>query len=158
MSSAFLPSATASIPTRERLPRVAVVSRVLGVLGVLWNAFGVWQWLSTRSADADALIASGLSRSQAELYLSLPAWMDAAFGLGVLAGLIGSLLLAGRRRAALPVLTASLFAYAALFAGDAAFGLFAVLPRQLAVLSVVMLIAVGLLLTARHARTAGALR
>lgn len=125
--------------------------------GVAWNLFGVYQWIHSLGANTERLMAGGLSRAQAELYLSLPAWMDVAFGIGVLGGLLGSAALLARRRVAVPVLGASLAAYAVLFAGDAGFGLFAAIPGQLAILCVVLLIAAGLFIAARQARASQAL-
>ncbi len=137
---------------RRRLPAAG------GALGVAWNLFGVAQWWKSLGAGADALMAGGLSRAQAELYLGLPAWMDVVFGVGVFAGLAGSAALLLRSRYAVPALGLSLFAYAVLFAGDALLGVFLVMPRQLAILSFVVGVAIGLLAVARLARASGAPR
>ena len=53
------------------------------------------------------------------------------------------------------MLAASLAGYVALFAGDAGYGVFVGNPAQMAVLSVVVIVAAALLGTARIARKRG---
>jgi len=121
------------------------------VLGLAWNAFGVAQFLDYVRATADSLQAMGLTAAQAQLYAAPPAWMIAAFALGVFGGLAGSGLLLARRRLAVPVLLASLVGYLVLYVGDLTQGVFAALGgKQVAILTTVVAIAAALLVLARR--------
>ena len=124
-------------------------------LGVLWNAYGVYQFAGSLSATEAYLMGGGMTQAQATVYLGLPVWMTAAFAVGVAGGLIGSVLILMRHRLAVPVLAASLIGYVALFLGDVVFGVFANIPAQLAILAVVVLIAAGLFAVARFSRARG---
>jgi hypothetical protein len=130
----------------------------LAALGVAWNLFGLLQFMQSLRATPESLMATGLSAAQAAVYLALPGWTTLAFGLGVAGGLIGSVALAMRQRLTLPVLAASMAAYAALFAGDARHGLFEAMPQQLPVLMLVLAVAAALLVGALAARRSGWLR
>ncbi len=140
------PTMTARAPS---LPRWVAGA---AAIGVLWNAYGVYQFAGSLSATASDLISAGMTEAQAATYLGLPVWMTLVFAIGVAGGLIGSVLILMRSRMAVPVLTASLAGYLALFAGDGAYGVFAGIPQQLAILGVVVVIAAVLLWIARHAR------
>lgn len=102
-------------------------------------------------------MTAGMTASQSEIYLSLPAWINVVFAVGVFGGLVGSILLALRRRAARAVFAASLVGYALLFAGDAYHGVFAAIPSQLGILAVVVLIAAALFGASRLAGKRGLL-
>jgi hypothetical protein len=132
---------------------------LLAGLGVVWSAYGVVQFVGSLTASPDALMTAGLTAAQAAVMTSYPAWMSAAFGIGVFGGLVGSALLALRHGAARPVLAASLAAYGTLFIGDVTEGVFAVMGApQVAVLSLVLAIAAGLFwLSGRVGRTRPAL-
>lgn len=148
------PNLTQADPVQRQLP--LWIASAAG-FGILWNAYGLFQFAdSLRSTEAD-LIAGGMTQAQATVYLGLPAWVTLAFAVGVLCGLIGSLLILVRKRLALPVLAASLAGYTVLFAGDAGYGVFTSMPEQMAILIVVVLIAAVLFAFARHARSSGLL-
>lgn len=116
------------------------------ILGLLWNLFGIYQFFSTFNANVANLISSGLTREQAEMYVNLPVWMNAAFAIGVFGGTIGSVLLALRMSLAKLVFTASLIAYVILYVGDIILGVFSAFGMaQVIILSCVLAIAVGLL-------------
>jgi len=123
-----------------------------GGLGVLWNAYGLYQFIGSFSQTEASLMAGGMTASQAELYLSLPAWIAVAFGVGVLGGLIGSVALLLRRAQAVTILGVALVGYVFLFSGDVYYGVFANIPSQLAILTVVVLVAAALLAVSIHAR------
>ena len=106
-----------------------------------WNVFGLWQFGGFLTQTSDSLMAQGLTEPQALAYNGMPAWVTLAFAVGVIAGTLGTVLLVLRRRASVAVLGVSLAGYIALFAGDWAYGLFAILPSQLAILSMVVAIA-----------------
>ncbi len=126
--------------------------------GVLWNLYGIHQFIGTLTPAGRSALAAGMTAAQAQIYFSLPAWMTAVFAIGVFGGLLGSLVLAARRIAALPVFAVSLAGYIALFAGDVYFGVFDAMPGQLAILAFVVLVAAALLATAWAARSRGLLR
>jgi hypothetical protein len=126
-------------------------------LGAAWNVFGIVQFAKSLVRNRESLMAGGMTAAQAELVAALPFWMTLAFAVGVFGGLAGSVLLGLRRRAARPVLAVSLLAYALLFAGDAMHGVFAALPSQLAILSLVVLIAAALSVIAERSFRQGGL-
>lgn len=131
---------------------------VLSTLGILWNLFGLYQYLGTFTKAGQAAMTAGMTEAQAAVYLSLPAWISVVFAIGVLGGLIGSIALALRLRLSRPVLAASLAGYLLLFAGDVYYGVFAAIPSQLAILTVVVMIAAVLLWASRLAHQRGLLR
>jgi hypothetical protein len=126
--------------------------------GMLWNLYGIYQFIGTLTPAGRSAMAAGMTAAQAQIYFSLPAWMTAVFAVGVFGGLLGSLVLAARRTAALPVFAVSLVGYIALFAGDVYFGVFDAMPGQLAILVFVVLVAAALLATAWAARSRWLLR
>lgn len=113
--------------------------------GVLWNGYGLTQFIGSLSQTPDMLMTRGLSPEQAVLYASLPLWTSVAFGIGVIAGIAGSLALLARRAGARPILAVSFVAYLLLFVGDLSYGVFAAIPSQLAILTLVLAIAAALL-------------
>jgi hypothetical protein len=124
--------------------------------GFAWNAYGVVQYLSALRATPQSLIASGLTPEQAAVMTGYPAWMTAAFAIGVFAGLAGCVLLLLRRRLALPVFAVSLAGYVALYVGDITQGVFAAMGTpQVVILSLVVAIAAGLLWLSRHGTKTG---
>lgn len=125
--------------------RVPIWLWVAAALGILWNVYGLCQFAATFTASGQAAMTAGMTPSQATLYLSLPAWISVAFGMGVCGGLVGSIFLFLRRSVSRPVFVASFIGYALLFAGDTYHGVFAAIPAQLAILTVVVLIAAALL-------------
>lgn len=130
----------------------------MAAFGVLWNLYGIYQFIGTLTPAGRSAMAAGMTAAQAQIYFSLPAWMTAVFAIGVFGGLLGSVALAARRTAALPALAVSLVGYIALFSGDVYFGVFDAMPSQLAILAFVVVVAVALLATAWAARSRTLLR
>lgn len=121
-------------------------------LGLAWNLFGLVQFAASLGATQESLQASGLTAEQAGVMLGYPAWMTVAFAIGVVGGVLGCVLLAMRKRAAVAVFATSLIGYIALWLGDALHGVFAALGTpQVVILSLVVLIAAVLFVTARKA-------
>lgn len=140
------PMSPLSIP----LPRLPLAILVAGAAGAARNLYGLAQFAGTLTATQESLISAGLTAEQAVVMTGYPAWMTLAFGLGATGGLAGSLLLLWRPRLATPVLALSLVAYVALWIGDAVHGVFAALgPSQVAILTLVVAIAAGLLALSR---------
>lgn len=82
--------------------------RIVALIAILWNAFGVFMYLSSVGLFGDPL--AGLSDAERAIASSIPAWIMAAFAIGTFAGLAGSLGLLLRRRWAWPLLLVSLAA------------------------------------------------
>ena len=76
--------------------RVPVHLWIVGVLALLWNAFGCYDYLMTNLENAAYL--ERFSADQIAYMHSLPAWLTAAWAIGVWGGLAGSLLLLIRSR------------------------------------------------------------
>jgi hypothetical protein len=69
---------------------------IVGILALLWNAFGCYDYLMTVTANADYL--SKMTPDQTAYMNSLPSWLTGFWALGVWGGLIGSILLLMRSR------------------------------------------------------------
>ncbi len=82
--------------------------RIVALVAVLWNAFGVFQYLSSVGLFGDPMASlTDVQRAAAE---SIPAAVTGAFAIGTIAGLLGSVGLLLRKRWALPLLVLSLLA------------------------------------------------
>lgn len=132
---------------------------VVGVLSVLWNAFGVFDFVMTESHNVAYL--SAFTPAQLEYLESFPIWLMAVWGLSVWAALIGAVLLLLRRRLAVAMFFASLLAMVATFFHNY------VLTDGLAVMGgigglvfavVILVIGVLLLVYARRLAGSGVLR
>lgn len=82
--------------------------RLLSLLGLLWNAFGVYMYLRSVGTFGDPL--AGLDAPHQALAQSVPGWVTAAFAIAVFAGLLGSLFMVAGKRLAGSLLTLSLLA------------------------------------------------
>lgn len=71
---------------------------LVGVLSLLWNALGAWQWL--QQVTGLPAYWNSLTAAEAAYLRAVPLWTDIAFGLAVWGGLCGALLLLARRREA----------------------------------------------------------
>lgn len=83
----------------------------VGVVGVLWNAYGCYDYVMTNTGGVDYLRAFGFTEAQIDYYLAMPAWMTAVWAIGVWGGLLGAALLLLRSKWALHVFAASLAAF-----------------------------------------------
>jgi hypothetical protein len=126
-------------------------SLAVATVGLAWNAFGLFQFVRSLQNTPESLVRMGMTAERARVYTSYPAWMTAAFAVGVFGGLIGSLLLLLRDRRVTPVFLASLVGYVVLYIGDATEGVFAALGApQVIVLTLVVAIAAALLAWSRR--------
>lgn len=147
---------TLTAPTSSRAP---VWFWAAASLGLAWNVFGIVQYLGTAGTDAAGFEASGLTAEQAQVMAAAPAWLTAAFAIGVFGGVIGCIGLLLRRRWSKLVLGLSLVAYVLLWIGDAIVGIFATLGLpQVIILTMVVAIAGALFVLARAATRNGMLR
>ena len=77
---------------------------IVGILSLLWNAFGCYDYFMTKTKGATYIesMMPGADGSAIMAYLeSMPAWTTGAWALGVWGGLAGSLLLLARSRHAI---------------------------------------------------------
>ena len=79
---------------------------VVGILGGLWSVMGVVSFVLTQM-NVEAVM-SGFPPQQRAYFESFPLWADASWAVGVIAGVIGCLLLLRKSRLAVPVLLAAL--------------------------------------------------
>ena len=83
---------------------------IVGGLATLWNAFGCYDYLMTRMRNTDYLagMMPGVDPNATLAWVDgFPVWAQFGWGLGVWAGLAGSVLLLMRHRWAVPALGAS---------------------------------------------------
>ena len=73
---------------------------IIGILSLLWNAFGCYDYLMTNLHNEAYLAA--FPAEQLAYFDSLPSWLTAFWALGVWGGLAGALLLLARSRHAIP--------------------------------------------------------
>jgi hypothetical protein len=85
--------------------------RAVGLLGLAWNGFGVFDYIRTKTGGAQYLREFGLTQAQIDHMLAMPAWVTAVWALGVFSALAATLLLLLRRRHAAPMFAASLGFY-----------------------------------------------
>ncbi len=69
---------------------------IIGIVSLLWNAYGCYEYLMTETQN-QAYLAK-ISAEQLAYWETLPGWLVAFWALGVWGGLIGSILLLMRNR------------------------------------------------------------
>jgi hypothetical protein len=79
---------------------------VVGVVALLWNSMGALDYTMTQTKNMAYL--KQLTPPQLDYFFGLPAWVVAAWAIGVWGGVVGSLLLLLRKRLAVPVFLASI--------------------------------------------------
>jgi hypothetical protein len=83
---------------------------LVGVIAILWNGFGAYDYTMTNLQGDEYLLKMGMTQAQLAYFHDMPAWMTAVWALGVWGALLGSVLLLARRRWALPAFVVSLLA------------------------------------------------
>lgn len=78
---------------------------VVGGLGVLWNAFGCFDF--TMTATNNAAYLEPYPQELRDYWLNMPAWTWMIWAIGVFGGLLGSIALLLRRKFAYPLFAAS---------------------------------------------------
>lgn len=123
---------------------------VVGILALLWNAVGAFDYLMTQTQN-EAYMGQ-FTPEQLEYFYGFPTWVVAFWALAVWGGVLGAVLLLLRKRLAVPVLLVSLVSMVAttvhnflLTDGIAVMGAVGV-----AFSAAIFCIAVGLWLYARH--------
>ena len=122
---------------------------LVGTLGFLWNAVGVFDYLMTQTQN-ESYMARLTSEQLASLY-GLPMWLVGFWALAVWGGMLGALAVLLRRRLAVPVLLISLLAMVVTaihnFISDN--GLYATGGTGTAFVLLIFVVALGLWLYAR---------
>ena len=72
----------------------------VGVLSLLWNAFGGYDFVMTTTQGAAYMRASGFDQAMIDYFLAMPAWMYGPWILGVWGAVAGSILLLMRNKLA----------------------------------------------------------
>lgn len=132
---------------------------VVGVLALLWNSIGAFDYVMTETRNASYL--SSFTPEQRAYFFGFPMWVVATWALSVWGGVLGSILLLLRNRWAVPVFGISLatmvlttFYNFVLTNGLAVMGGMGGLVFS----AVIFVIAVALLVYARSLARAGVLR
>lgn len=82
---------------------------VVGILSLLWNAFGAYDYVMSRLRNVDYLGSMGVDANVMLAYIDgMPVWSQFGWGLGVWASVLGSVLLLMRSRYAVHAFIASL--------------------------------------------------
>lgn len=81
---------------------------LVGALALLWNGYGAYDYLMTHLQGDAYLAGMGMTAAQMDYYTAMPAWMTAAWALGVWGGTIGAILLLLRMKWATWAFTVSL--------------------------------------------------
>lgn len=71
---------------------------VVGVLGLLWNGFGAFDFISTTMRGEAYLRESGFDQPMIDYFNAMPGWMYVPWTLGVWGAVIGTILLLVRRK------------------------------------------------------------
>lgn len=138
---------------------------IVGVLALLWNGFGAYDYFMTRTKGAEYVesMMPDIDGAAMMAYIdSFPLWASFGWGLGVWGGLIGSILLLARHRLAVAAFALSL-AGAVLGLGYQIMRPAADIPAMHEGFNgmipyVIIAIALGLFLYARSLRAKGLLR
>ncbi len=85
---------------------------IVGVLSLLWNLFGCYDYLMSELSPASYFANMGMNAESAAYMAELPAWLIAFWAFGVWGSLVGSLLLLARSRHAVLAFTVSLIGLA----------------------------------------------
>ncbi len=91
---------------------------IVGILSLLWNCFGAYDYTMTRMRNMDYLAQMGDPNVILNWVDSLPFYAQIGWGLGVWAALLGSVFLLMRSRYALYAFAASLVGMALSFGGQ----------------------------------------
>ena len=86
---------------------------LVGVLAILWNGFGCFDYVMTQTRRDEWFAQMGMTEIQLAYFNAMPAWTHAAWAIGVWGGLIGAILLLLRRKWAVHVFALSFLGWLA---------------------------------------------
>ncbi|MES2833693.1 MAG: hypothetical protein V4707_03170 [Pseudomonadota bacterium] len=134
---------------------------VVGVVSLLWNGFGAYDFIMTTTQGEKYFRASGMDQAMIDYFNAMPAWMYVPWVAGVWGAVIGSILLLLRNKLAAPAFAISLLGAI----GSLVFGLMnpmPALPEAMAMMKympwVIVAIAAVLAWYARSMASKGVLR
>ncbi|NJC42717.1 hypothetical protein GGQ87_003012 [Brevundimonas alba] len=81
----------------------------VGVISLLWNAFGGYDFIMTTTQGEAYFRASGMDQGMIDYFNAMPSWMYVPWTLGVWGAIAGSILLLMRSRYAVWAFVLSLF-------------------------------------------------
>ena len=84
---------------------------LVGVVAVLFNSIGVFDFVMAMAQGAKYMASTGMTPEQIAHYLDMPVWMTAVWAIGVSTAFLASILLLLRRRAAFAGFVLSLAAF-----------------------------------------------
>ena len=84
---------------------------LIGVIAVLFNAIGVFDFVMSMAQGAEYQASAGMTPEQIAHYQDMPSWMIPVWAVGVFGAFLASILLLLRRKLAFPVFVISLVAF-----------------------------------------------
>jgi len=91
---------------------------IVGILSLLWNCFGAYDYVMTRTHNMDYLAKMGDPNTILAYIESMPVYASVGWGLGVWGGLLGSVLLLMRSRYAVHAFALSFLGMILSFGGQ----------------------------------------
>ena len=91
-------------------PRAGWHLWLVGILGILWNGFGCFDF--TMTATRNAAYLEPYPKEMLAYWFAMPWWMWAFWAVGVFGGVLGSIALLAKNKLAVPLFAASLLAAA----------------------------------------------
>jgi hypothetical protein len=88
--------------------------RIAAIVFLLWNLFGCYMFWSQYSMTPEQIAA--LPAGQQQLWNAMPAWMWIVYGVAVVSGALGAVMLLLNKRVAMPLFALSLLAIVVQFA------------------------------------------
>jgi len=95
-------------------PSVGALFWIVGIVAVLWYAFGTFQFVGSLMATPEGMakyVTDGImTQDYADFLLALPVWVKAVFGIATVGGLLASICLLARKAFAAKLFMVSLIA------------------------------------------------
>jgi hypothetical protein len=131
---------------------------VVGILALLWNAMGAYDYLMTQTENEAYM--SRFTPEQLEFFYGFPSWVVASWAIAVWGSVLGSILLLVRNRYAVPVFLVAFLAMIVTTIHNYVLseGLEVAGGAALGFTLVIFLVALGLYLYARAMRRRGVLQ
>ena len=84
---------------------------LVGVVAVLFNSFGVYDFVMSMTQGAAYMAKAGMTPEQISHYQQIPGWMTVVWAVGVFGAFLASILLLARNKLAFPAFALSLAAF-----------------------------------------------
>lgn len=84
---------------------------LVGVVALLFNAIGVFDFMMSMTQGARYMASAGMTPAQIAHYQQMPLWMTVVWAVGVWGALLGAMLLLARWKLAFPFFAVSLAAF-----------------------------------------------